>query len=81
MHSCLLRPERRQAFARLAVAAVLVAGLAGCATGPASPADKRSPETVPYVGAFTGEYVDGKPLYRFPTIEVVGTRRAAVPGT
>jgi hypothetical protein len=27
-----------------------------------------------YVGEFTGEYVDGKPLYRFPAIQVVGRR-------
>ena len=33
-----------------------------------------STEAVPYVGVFTGEFVDGKPLYRFPTIEVVGSR-------
>jgi len=45
----------------LAAAVVLVAGLAGCASTAAPKAD--------YVGVFTGEYVDGRPLYRFPTIE------------
>jgi len=45
---------------------VLIAGLAGCASTAAPKAD--------YVGVFTGEYVDGRPLYRFPTIEVVATR-------
>ena len=46
--------------------ALLVVGLAGCAAGPTP-----RPE---YVGVFTGEFVDGLPLYRFPTIEVVGLR-------
>jgi len=50
----------------LAAAVVLIAGLAGCASTAAPKAD--------YVGVFTGEYVDGRPLYRFPTIEVVATR-------
>jgi hypothetical protein len=36
---------------------------------------------VPYVGVFTGEFVDGKPLYRFPTIEVVVSRSSIAPGT
>jgi hypothetical protein len=60
----------------MAALALLVAGLAGCASEPAS---HRNP--VPYVGEFTGEFVDGKPLYRFPTIEVVGSRNSARPGT
>ena len=51
-------------------AALLVLGLAGCASqkaiGPA--------EAAPDVGVFTGEYVDGKPLYRFPSIVVIGLR-------
>lgn len=34
-------------------------------------------EPAPYVGVFTGEFVDGLPLYRFPTIEVVGWRTRA----
>jgi len=34
-------------------------------------------EDSPYVGVFTGEYVDGKPLYRFPSILVVGSRSGA----
>ena len=46
--------------------ALLVVGLAGCAGG-----STPRPE---YVGVFTGEFVDGLPLYRFPTIEVVGLR-------
>ena len=54
----------------LVIVAVVIGGLSGCATEPA-----LKPEAAPYVGVFTGEYVDGKPLYRFPTIEVVGSRR------
>ena len=57
-----------------AMAILLVLGLAGCAAelnrGPSSSAA----EGAPYVGVFTGEYVDGKPLYRFPSIYVVGSR-------
>ena len=58
--------ERADACARLALMALLVVGLAGCAGG-----STPRPE---YVGVFTGEFVDGLPLYRFPTIEVVGLR-------
>ena len=54
----------------IAVAALLAVGLAGCASqraiGPA--------ESAPDIGVFTGEYVDGKPLYRFPSIVVIGLR-------
>ncbi len=52
---------------------LLVAGLAGCASdlslslNPAAGAEAY--------GVFTGEFVDGLPLYRFPTIVVVGSRR------
>ena len=57
------------ARAFLAVAVLAVLALAGCATAPAT--------AQPYVGEFTGQYVDGLPLYRLPAIEVVGTRRGA----
>jgi hypothetical protein len=57
-------PFRVAFFFALAIASM---GLAGCAFSPAA-------ET-PYVGVFTGEFVEGLPLYRFPTIEVVGSRR------
>lgn len=30
----------------------------------------------PIVGSFTGEYVDGVPVYRLPPIDVVGSRTA-----
>lgn len=64
MHARRLTVEHH---ARVAICALLILGLAGCASGPATEA--------PYVGVFTGELVDGKPLYRFPSIEVVGSRR------
>jgi hypothetical protein len=53
--------------ARLAIVA-LVLGIAGCASAPTA--------TKAYVGEFTGKFVEGAPLYRFPAIEVVGTRRS-----
>lgn len=56
-----------------------IAGLAGCASAPTP--DRTPADAVPYVGVFTGEFVDGKPLYRFPSIEVVGSRNSARPGT
>ena len=65
------RPHARAAFA---AGALLIVGLAGCASE-LTPWPNRAPaDAAPYVGVFTGEFVDGKPLYRFPTIEVVGTR-------
>ena len=72
---------KRTADARMAFAtvALLLVGLAGCAsqlTPNRPPAD-----AAPYVGVFTGEFVDGKPLYRFPPIEVVGSRSSIGPGT
>jgi hypothetical protein len=73
----LQRAYRTYLPAAFAMVALLVVGLAGCASEPS-----RVPaEAAPYVGVFTGEFVDGKPLYRFPTIEVVGSRSAIGPGT
>jgi len=57
---------------RGAILALLVLALAGCASGLPHTGDASRP---PYVGVFTGEFVDGLPLYRLPTIEVVGSRR------
>ena len=59
---------RERLLCATAAAVLLVIGLAGCASTGAPKAD--------YVGFFTGEYVDGRPLYRFPTIEVVATRNS-----
>ena len=68
--------ERADARARFALVALLVVGLAGCATELTPRPGSPSIEPAPYVGVFTGEFVDGRPLYRFPTIEVVGSRTA-----
>jgi hypothetical protein len=72
------RTDARTAFATVAL---LIVGLAGCASE-LTPGPNRPPaDAAPYVGVFTGEFVDGKPLYRFPTIEVVGSRSSIGPGT
>lgn len=71
------RRGRHDALVPFAFAALLVIGLGGCATtstlSPGSP-----PTNATYVGLFTGELVDGKPLYRFPAIQVVGWRSRVV---
>ena len=76
-----LRLERARARALLAIAALLMVGLGGCATELPPRPGVPSTDPAPYTGVFTGEFVDGKPLYRFPTIEVVGTRSSVAPGT
>ena len=63
----------KKACARHAIVVSLVVGLAGCASeltpGPIHPSTEVAP-----VAVFTGEFVDGKPLYRLPRMEVVGYR-------
>jgi hypothetical protein len=72
------RTHARTAFA---AGALLIVGLAGCASE-LTPRPNRPPaDAAPYVGVFTGEFVGGKPLYRFPTIEVVGSRSGIGPDT
>lgn len=73
--------HRTDARPALAAVALLIVGLAGCASGPTPRPAHPSADAVPYVGVFTGEFVDGKPLYRFPTIEVVVSRSSIAPGT
>jgi hypothetical protein len=77
-----LQVERRtDARAAFATVALLIVGLAGCASE-LTPRPNRPPaDAAPYVGVFTGEFVDGMPLFRFPTIEVVGSRSSIRPGT
>lgn len=74
------RPARSGARAWIAMAGLVGAGLAGCAGEPAVRPESAPPDSAPYVGAFTGQFVDGKPLYRLPTIEVVGSRLLGLPG-
>ena len=64
---------KARAARSMAVAMAVAIALAGCAgmnDRTSSPAEEKTP----YVGVFTGEFVDGKPLYRFPSIYVVGSR-------
>lgn len=78
-----MTPSPRPEFAAigLAVATALVLGLAGCAAN-LGPKPRSSPlEAAPYVGVFTGEFVDGRPLYRFPPILVIGSRIKVAPDT
>ena len=64
----------------LAALMLMIAGLAGCA-GLAPNAGLPPANAAPYVGVFTGEFVDGMPLYRFPAIEIVGSRSSIGPST
>jgi hypothetical protein len=63
----------------IVVATLLVLGLAGCAAELGPKPSSSASEAAPYVGVFTGEFVDGKPLYRFPPIYVVGSRSSVGP--
>ena len=67
--------QSAHARAALALGALLIAGLAGCASDLSSPLNYRSADAEAY-GVFTGEFVDGLPLYRFQTIVVIGSRRS-----
>jgi hypothetical protein len=60
---------------------LLIVGLAGCASELTPKASLPPANAAPYVGVFTGEFVDGLPLYRLPAIEVVGSRSSIGPGT
>jgi len=64
---------KARAARSMAVAVTVAIALAGCA-GMNGRTSSPAAEETPYVGVFTGEYVDGKPLYRFPSIYVVGSR-------
>ena len=63
----------------VAVATALVLGLAGCAAELGPKPSSPPVEAAPYVGVFTGEFVDGKPLYRLPPILVIGLRSTVGP--
>ena len=67
------------ATACVAVATALVLGLAGCAAAPGPKPTSPPSAAEPYVGVFTGEFVDGRPLYRFPPIPVIGSRIRVAP--
>ena len=68
---------KARAGTSIAIATLLLAlGLAGCAVELRGRFGSSTTEGTQYVGVFTGEYVDGKPLYRFPSILVVGSRNS-----
>jgi hypothetical protein len=72
-------PRSEIAAIWIAVAVAVILGLAGCAAE-LGPKPSSSPlEAAPYVGVFTGEFVDGKPLYRFPPILIIGSRSSVGP--
>jgi hypothetical protein len=63
----------------VAVATAVLLGLAGCAAELGSKPSSSALEAAPYVGVFTGEFVEGQPLYRFPPILVIGSRSSVRP--
>jgi hypothetical protein len=65
----------------VAIATALVLGLAGCAAELGHKPSSPPSEAAPFVGVFTGEFVDGRPLYRFPPIFVIGSRYRVRPDT
>jgi hypothetical protein len=73
--------HRAAACAAFATVTFLIVGLAGCASEPTPRPNRPAANAAPYVGVFTGEFVDGKPLFRFPPIEVVGSRSSIRSGT
>jgi hypothetical protein len=72
-------PRSEFAAIWIALATALVLGLAGCAAELVSKPSSSPLEATPYVGVFTGEFVDGKPLYRLPAILVIGSRSSVGP--
>lgn len=67
-------PRSEIAILWVVVLTALVLGLSACAAEPGPKPGSSPVQTASYVGVFTGEFVDGKPLYRFPPILVIGSR-------
>jgi hypothetical protein len=61
-------------FVAAALIATATAGSAGKSTAPERPPDASAQS--PMVGVFTGEFVNGVPVYRLPPITVVGYRES-----
>lgn len=75
------RPESRWRGVPFQWAAVLLASAVVGTTAPTSVAEAAGPQVIgkgyaqtEMVGVFTGEFVDGAPVYRFPPVVVVGSR-------
>jgi hypothetical protein len=73
-------PRSEIAVIWVALATVLFLGLAGCVAEVGPKPSSLPLEATPYAGVFTGEFVDGKPLYRLPPILVIGSRSSVGPG-
>jgi hypothetical protein len=76
-----LGERKSQARAAFVAGVLLILGLAGCASEFTSRPALPSADDSPFVGVFTGEFVDGKPLYRFPAIRIVGSPGSIAPGS
>jgi hypothetical protein len=75
MHSNdVLAHDPVQSATCMAMIALVCLASSACAIESRRESNAEFPRDKPYVGLFTGEYVDGKPLYRFPSINVVGSR-------
>src|SRR5689334_19025230 len=59
------RDSVARALLVIAMGVLLIGGIAGCATEPMPTSVTTSARATPYIGTFTGEFVDGVPLYRF----------------
>ena len=59
----------------LVVALIATAALGTVAKAADSRPTRRAPAKVQLIGDFTGEYVNGAPVYRLPPVIVVGSRK------
>jgi hypothetical protein len=76
-------PAALAALAAASVVAVLwtANGMRTSAGEPAAPEARGAAAVAsPMVGTFTGEFVDGMPVYRLPPVTVVAERDAGTPG-
>src|SRR4051812_37324228 len=78
MHPNRVRVDgRARMCAAAAIVTLLAIAFSGCAVEIGARASDSAGPALPYAGFFTGQYVEGKPLYRFPPIYVVGSRSNA----
>jgi hypothetical protein len=59
----------------LVVALIATAALGTVAEAAASPPTSRAPVQAQLIADFTGEYINGSPVYRLPPVIVVGSRK------
>ena len=61
---------------KLGVAALVMLVMVACIDAfDSTPASEQRPALVAVVGVFTGQYVGGVPLYRLPSVSVIGSRK------